>query len=907
MSEPLARQQSEPVPQASRFLGALLRASNDGLVLTDSAGTILEASDSFCSLLGHTRLEVVGTNLHAWLKESSPAARRRWAELQRAVLGAARHGDCELELVTPNGVRRLSISAAALDPADGVGECGLVSVWRDETERRREKRDLRLTQFAVDQATECILWMRSDGSLLYVNDAACRALDYPADELLTKTLADIDIEFSAERWQEQWKEICRRRSYTVESLFRKRDGEVFPVDVSISYRKFGADAFAYAVARDISKRRQAEETLRLIQDRYAMATRAARTGVWDWNVRTGEFFVDPIIMQILGYEDDDATREKRKWDRLIHPADRDAAMDVAQACLDGNSDVYSLEHRMLQKDGSVCWILARGKVVRDAAGNPIRVVGTNTDITDRRQAEEELREFQAITDNANYGMAVADLSGHLLYVNENFAAVHGYAVDELLGEDLAVLHSAEQMKTVREVNATLMRDGKYGPTEVWHTRKDGMAIPMLMNGMVIPDDRGQPVFLATTAIDISARVRAETALKVRERQQAIVATLGRQALASGDLDLLMADTVSSVTATLNIHLCGIAELRADGEGFVLRDMAGPGQRLAGWVAMSDDPAWQGRRALREARTIVVEGWEEEPGFGEPSMFRAAGVVSSVTVPIRGWGRPYGVLFACDNRQRAFDQDDVNFLEGVANILAHALERKQAEEALATSQERLRNLAARLHAVREEERAAIARDIHDQLGQALTGLKMDLSWLMRRLPVEQTVRERANSMQALLDSTVDSVRTISTQLRPPILDDLGLEAAVEWQTHEFSRQSGLGCSLDLRIGDRFVQGEHATAAFRILQEALVNVARHALARKVAVEVRIESDTLYLVVSDDGCGIGDAALSSSHSIGLIGMRERAGALGGAVDIRRLRAGGTRVKLELPLEPRYVGEAL
>lgn len=162
------------------------------------------------------------------------------------------------------------------------------------------------------------------------------------------------------------------------------------------------------------------------------------------------------------------------------------------------------------------------------------------------------------------------------------------------------------------------------------------------------------------------------------------------------------------------------------------------------------------------------------------------------------------------------------------------------------------------------------------------------------------------MQALLDSTVESVRTISTQLRPPILDDLGLEAAVEWQAHEFGMQSGIKCQLDLRVGDRFVQSEHATAAFRILQEALVNVARHAHAKNVTVEIRLAGDTLLLAVSDDGCGIGDDTLSSARSIGLIGMRERAGALGGDVDIRRLPAGGTIVEIELPLEPRYVGEA-
>jgi signal transduction histidine kinase len=162
------------------------------------------------------------------------------------------------------------------------------------------------------------------------------------------------------------------------------------------------------------------------------------------------------------------------------------------------------------------------------------------------------------------------------------------------------------------------------------------------------------------------------------------------------------------------------------------------------------------------------------------------------------------------------------------------------------------------------------------------------------------------MQSLLDSTVDSVRSISTQLRPPILDDLGLEAAVEWQATEFGRQSGINCHLDLRIGDRFVQNEHATAAFRILQEALVNVARHAQAQNVTVEIRLVEDILLLTVSDDGCGIGDATLSSAHSIGLIGMRERAAALGGTVNIGRRESGGTKVELELPLERKFVGDA-
>ncbi len=876
------------------FLKAVLDGSSDGIVITDVNGTVVESSDSFCSCLGLSRADVLEANLSTCLARTSASASRRWVELEERVQSSASRGVCDLELLTNTGMRRFRVTATPL------GQGGLVSFWHDETERVREKRDLRLTQFAVDRATDCILWMRPDGRLLYVNRSACQALGYSAGELLTMSIHDIDMEFSSERWSEQWEEIKRRRSYTVESLFRKRNGEVFPVDMSISYRMFGAEAFAYAVARDISRRREAEEALRVIQDRYAMATRAARTGVWDWDLRTGEFYVDPIMLEILGYEEqDEFPKSMQSWREHLHPADREAADEAAAACVSGTATEYLLEHRMLHKDASIRWILARGKVVRDAAGQPIRVVGTNTDITEQRVAEEELRRFRVIADHANYGMAVADLKGNLIYLNKNFANAHGYTVQELLGKNLSILHNDEQLEPAREIDAKLMAEGKYGPTQVWHTHKDGTPFPMLMNGIIVPDDQGEPTIMAVTAIDISDRVRADQALEARAHQQEVVAALGRQALAGGDLDSLLRETVESVTKTLEIPLCGIVELCTDGSEFLLREGVGWKAEDVGHAAFRADSKWQGSLALKESKTVLVEDAEEDQRFDQPTLLQEHGVVSSVAIPIRGWGRPFGMLIACDTRSRVFDRDDVNFLEGVANILAHALERRQAEEALATSQERLRNLAARLHAIREEERRVIAREIHDQLGQALTGMTMDLSWLVRRLPNEGNVRDRAASMQALLDDTVDSVRTISTQLRPPILDDLGLEAAVEWQATEFARQSGVNCELVLQMGDTFVQNEHATAAFRILQEALVNVARHARAENVRVEVRVESSKLYLTVSDDGCGIDAAALSSSFSIGLIGMRERAVALGGAVEIYRRSTGGTAVELELPLE--------
>ena len=215
-------------------------------------------------------------------------------------------------------------------------------------------------------------------------------------------------------------------------------------------------------------------------------------------------------------------------------------------------------------------------------------------------------------------------------------------------------------------------------------------------------------------------------------------------------------------------------------------------------------------------------------------------------------------------------------------------------------ERLRRLAARLNEVREEERSIIAREIHDQLGQDLAALKMDLAWLTGKLPVDQEpLHTHARSMASLIDSMLTAVREIATRLRPAILDDLGLEAAIEWQGAEFGKRSGIQCKMMLQP-ERLESGHDCdTVVFRIFQEALTNVGRHAEASHVEVTLRSTEENLVLVVSDDGRGIEADQIESPGSLGLIGMRERATALGGRLEIERGPASGTVLTLMMPLD--------
>ena len=232
------------------------------------------------------------------------------------------------------------------------------------------------------------------------------------------------------------------------------------------------------------------------------------------------------------------------------------------------------------------------------------------------------------------------------------------------------------------------------------------------------------------------------------------------------------------------------------------------------------------------------------------------------------------------------------------IVENITERKRAQEELQHSFEQLRALTARLQVIREEERKSVAREIHDELGQALTAIKIDLASLMRESPAdEQQQRKRADSILELVDQTIQSVRRISTELRPGILDDLGLVAALEWAAEEFQARTGTRCRLDLPGDDIEIDQECATAMFRIFQETLTNVARHANASEVGVRLAKENGHLTLEVHDNGRGIGKEQLAGGRSLGLLGMRERAALLGGELVILGAPEKGTTVRVRIP----------
>jgi len=228
------------------------------------------------------------------------------------------------------------------------------------------------------------------------------------------------------------------------------------------------------------------------------------------------------------------------------------------------------------------------------------------------------------------------------------------------------------------------------------------------------------------------------------------------------------------------------------------------------------------------------------------------------------------------------------------------EGKRAEERIRKSRERLRNLSGRLQSLLEEERTRISREIHDELGQALTALKLDLSLIRQSLVSDGLAEQSAkvHEIERTVNRVIRTVRRISTELRPGILDELGVVAAIEWMAKDFQNRTGIGCQVTIQAVDKISDTARATAIFRIVQEALTNVMRHAAASQVKVSLEKKDDTLIVEVRDNGIGIMEGSISDSRSHGLIGVRERVLLLGGETAISGKPGEGTLVRVTLPM---------
>jgi PAS domain S-box-containing protein len=285
--------------------------------------------------------------------------------------------------------------------------------------------------------------------------------------------------------------------------------------------------------------------------------------------------------------------------------------------------------------------------------------------------------------------------------------------------------------------------------------------------------------------------------------------------------------------------------------------------------------------------------EHVRGFGEGSIVsRRMGALRIVTGLRRN-----GEEFPIDASISQISEADGKFF---TVILRDVSKRVRAEEALRRSKDELHELASAAHRAREQEKSRIARELHDELGQSLTALQMDVAWCRERMPsAQEGMAMRLARMEALLETTVAATRRISSDLRPLMLDDLGLWPALEWLVESFTQHTGIRCELSMQSEQLELPDVQATAIFRTVQESLTNIAKHARASRVDVTIEHEDSTLAVSVRDDGVGFAVEGSRKPNSYGLLGLRERAALLGGEAKVESAPGRGTRVEMRFPVE--------
>lgn len=606
--------------------------------------------------------------------------------------------------------------------------------------------------------------------------------------------------------------------------------------------------------KEIAERRQAEDALHEYKELLRVLAENASDYVRLNDIEGRVLYASSSVERLHG-------RLPASVFEVAHPDDLEPCREWWEKVVAGTAK--NLQWRVLDKEGNYQWMESSASFFSYKSQPHVLTVCRN--ITERKRVREalqeneyKLREAQRI---AKLGYWEWDFIDNRIIISEETRCLFEQQQCELSQAELKkVIHPDDWQFYIKSLNKALRGEQSYN-IEFRIVRPNGDVRFIYVWDEIVYDESGSPVRMFGTVQDVTERKQAEEKLQQVERElRLLIDTI--------PVNVWRANTDGAIDFT-NRRL--------------LKDSGFSQEDLEGWNWM--------KFIHPEDVTEFLSRWEAALASGKPMEMETR-------------------VLQDDGRYDWFLVLNVPFRDKKGNIIhwygtsVDITTRKLAENQLKDFNKKLRALSAKLQSAREEEGRRIALEMHDELGSTLTTLKWNLEEMhialsdVINIPQVSLLRKKLDAMMILTNSLIQSVKRISSELRPPILDDLGLAAAVEWQARQFQERTGIVCDCDCALENLELNQEQSTAIFRILQEALTNVLRHAQATKVDISLKKKSEELVMSVRDNGRGITEEEKFKPSAFGILGMRERAYLLGGKVEINGVKDQGTVVTVRIPL---------
>jgi|GEM_PF-2877911 len=824
---------------------------------------MLYVSPSYEEIWGRT-CESLYTEPRNWIDAIHIEDRDRVVKSATTKQGLGEY-DEEYRIMRPDGTIRWIHDRAfpVKDEKDIVYR--IAGVADDITERKLANEGLRENEQRLTSIYDTVgdvifhIAVETEGQYRFisVNSSFSRVTGLTREQIIGKTVSEIIPEPSLSLVLGKYRQAIESKT-----IVRWEETSNYPAgtvtgEVSIApvFDTEGRCTHLVGSVHDTTERKRAEEALAESEARWQSYVSNAPNVIFtvdkDYKITfmnytlPGYSLSDAIGVSIFNFLPEESKQVARKTlDKVFETGERQS-YEVLGYGMHGEPAWYSTNVGPIKKGGKV-----------------LSLILVATDITARKRAEEELKlseeKYRGLVDTMQEGLGIQDKNGLITFMNKRACEMLGYELEELIGKSGTFVFDEENQRILRE-QMSLRRKGEHQSYEIAWLRKDGGKIDTIIAPSPRFDEKGNFVESVAVFTDITERKRAEAALRETH------------------------DRMVKIVATTPGIVCSF-RLRPDGSSCFLYG----GDRIAEIYGITS-----GRLAEDATPFFTVVHPDDLRGLRE-SIAESACHLSTwrqewrVSHPLRGelWIEGHSVPLR--------EPDGSTLWHGIATDIT---ERKRAEQELVEQHEQLRALASRVQSVRDEERRMIARDVHDDLGQALTALKIDLTWTQKKLKGRpKMIAERLRAMETVVDGTLESVQKISSELRVGILDDLGLTAAIEWQTEELAARTDIRFIVEHleEIGE--LDQLKSTALLRIVQEALTNVVRHAEASEVRISLTRHEGRVLLRITDNGKGITPAEINSRRSIGLVGMKERALAIDGECSVIGTPGKGTTVTVQL-----------